>query len=156
MAIQEELELTQQLRKNVFWDEYIIMPNHIHMIMVIDGTNTGTGTGMNTDTKTGIETGIQTGIQTGTARCAPTDMGMGMGAGMGQFGKIVPGSLPSIIRSFKSAATKRINQLRNVSGEKLWQRNYYEHVIRDKNELNRVREYIINNPAKWEEDKYYK
>jgi len=37
--------------------------------------------------------------------------------------------------------------------EKLWQRNYYEHIIRDENELNRIREYIINNPAQWEFDR---
>ena len=36
--------------------------------------------------------------------------------------------------------------------KKLWQRNYYEHVIRDENELNRIREYIINNPLQWELD----
>jgi hypothetical protein len=70
-----------------------------------------------------------------------------------QFGKPVSGSLPTIVRSFKSAVTKRINKTRNAHGAKLWQRNYYEHIIRDENELNRIREYIANNPMKWESDR---
>jgi len=38
---------------------------------------------------------------------------------------------------------------------KLWQRNYYEHIIRDENDLNRIRQYITDNPLKWPKDKYY-
>ncbi len=45
-----------------------------------------------------------------------------------------------------------INQIRNTSGIPLRQRNYYEHIIRDENELNRIREYITNNPLQWIED----
>jgi hypothetical protein len=69
-----------------------------------------------------------------------------------QFGKPVSGSIPTIIRAFKSAVTKRINEMRKTPGVKIWQRNYYEHVIRNDNELNRIREYITNNPAQWETD----
>ena len=54
---------------------------------------------------------------------------------------------------FKSSVTKRINEIRNTPGEKLWQRNYYEHIIRDENELNRIREYIIRNPSQWDSDR---
>ena len=67
----------------------------------------------------------------------------------------MPGSIPTIIRSFKLAVTKHINVIRNNPGFPVWQRNYYEHIIRDENDLNRIREYIANNPAKWNEDKYY-
>jgi REP element-mobilizing transposase RayT len=62
------------------------------------------------------------------------------------------GSIPTIIRAFKSACTKRINELYNTRGAKLWQRNYYEHVIRDEDDLNRIRQYIRDNPARWAED----
>ncbi|MGA7730005.1 MAG: transposase [Chloroflexia bacterium] len=58
----------------------------------------------------------------------------------------------TIIGSFKSAPTKRINELHNKPGEPVWQRNYYEHVIRNEHELNRIREYIYWNPAKWAQD----
>ncbi|SMC25408.1 REP element-mobilizing transposase RayT [Desulfacinum hydrothermale DSM 13146] len=53
-----------------------------------------------------------------------------------QFGKPVPGSIPTIIRAFKSAVTQRINGLQGTSGGVVWQRNYYEHIIRDEESLN--------------------
>ena len=70
-----------------------------------------------------------------------------------QFGKPISNSIPTIIRLFKSTTTKQINEIRQTSGKELWQRNYYEHIIRDERELNKVREYIMYNPLKWEEDK---
>jgi REP element-mobilizing transposase RayT len=63
--------------------------------------------------------------------------------------------LGRIIGSFKTISAKHINKIQNTPGYKLWQRNYYEHIIRDENDLNRIREYLINNPLKWPEDKYY-
>jgi len=61
--------------------------------------------------------------------------------------------LPEIIRQFKTYSSKRINQKRRTIGMPLWQRNYYEHIIRNEDELNRIREYIINNPLQWELDR---
>ena len=63
-----------------------------------------------------------------------------------------PHSLGSFVAGFKSAVTKRINELRGTPGLTVWQRNYYEHIIRDEEELNRVRQYIIDNPTCWEQD----
>ena len=63
-----------------------------------------------------------------------------------------PKSLGSIVAGFKSAATKRINEIRSMPGTPVWQRNYYEHVIRSDADLDRVRRYIVDNPAKWAED----
>ena len=65
------------------------------------------------------------------------------------------GSLSSIVRAFKSATTKRINELRNSRGDRVWQRNYWERILRNENELMRCRKYIVNNPLKWELDEYY-
>ena len=65
------------------------------------------------------------------------------------FGKPTMHSLPSIIRSFKSAVIKQINNLRRMSGSPVWQRNYYEHIIRNNDELNQIRQYIFNNPLGW-------
>jgi len=78
----------------------------------------------------------------GTACRAPTE----------KFGRPTPRSLPTIIRSFKSAVTKRINALRKTPGARLWQRNYYEHVIRNEDDLNEIRQYILDNPVKWDMD----
>ena len=61
----------------------------------------------------------------------------------------LPGSLSTIVRSFKSASTKRINELRGMAGTLFWQRNYYEHVIRSDRDLERIQEYIDTNPLKW-------
>ncbi len=62
-------------------------------------------------------------------------------------------SLGAIVGAYRAAVSKRINQLRRTSGTPVWQRNYYDHVIRDEADLNRVRQYIIDNPAKWSEDR---
>ncbi len=72
----------------------------------------------------------------------------------GKFGQPVSGSIPTIIASFKSAVTKQINIIRNSKGTSVWQRNYYEHIIRDQKSLNRIREYIINNPLAWKRDRF--
>ena len=64
-----------------------------------------------------------------------------------------PRSLGAFVAGFKSAVTKRINNLRRTPGAPVWQRNYYEHVVRSDAELLRVREYILNNPVGWENDR---
>jgi REP element-mobilizing transposase RayT len=98
-------------------DEFILMPNHLHGIILI------------------------TKSRKGTASRAPT------------FGDPVPDSLPTFLRSFKSSATKRINERRGTPGSPVWQRNYFERVIRNEKELTRIREYIFNNPMQWEADR---
>jgi hypothetical protein len=62
-----------------------------------------------------------------------------------------PTGLGEIVRSFKAVATRRIRQA-GVSAF-AWQRNYYEHIIRDEESLNRIREYIANNPLQWAFDR---
>ncbi|MDP2948035.1 MAG: transposase [Chloroflexota bacterium] len=66
---------------------------------------------------------------------------------------VEPRSLGAIVRSFKSAAAKRINEIRRTPGAPVWQRNYYERVIRSEDELNRIREYTHLNPLQWEFDR---
>jgi REP element-mobilizing transposase RayT len=99
-------------------DEFVVMPNHLHGIIVIDRRDTA-------------------------CRAQVEE----------SFSRPISGSLPTIIRSFKSAATKRINQFRDNPGAPMWQRNYYERVIRDEQELDGIRQYITGNPAQWVEDK---
>jgi len=61
--------------------------------------------------------------------------------------------LPKVIGYFKMNTAKPINQILNRTGQPFWQRNYYEHIIRNEKELKRIREYIQNNPLKWELDR---
>ncbi|HSW38025.1 MAG TPA: transposase [Acidobacteriota bacterium] len=133
--VADEWTKTPEIRNEIELDEWVVMPNHFHGILVIaDGRGTA-GRARNDD-----------GATMGTAGRAHT---------VEQFGRPVSGSVPTIIRSFKSAATKRINELRQTPGTKLWQRNYWEHIIRNELELIRIREYIQNNPAQWDLDKLY-
>ncbi|HET9137345.1 MAG TPA: transposase [Candidatus Kapabacteria bacterium] len=66
-----------------------------------------------------------------------------------------PSSLGSIIASFKSASTKYIRKRVNDASVEIWQRNYYDRVIRNEKELLQVRQYIEANPLKWREDLLY-
>ena len=77
-------------------------------------------------------------------RSAPTDMP-----------HVTAGSLGAIVRAYKSAVTYAINAARQTRGMVVWQRNYYEHIIRNDADLNRIRNYIVNNPLKWADDDLY-
>jgi len=60
-----------------------------------------------------------------------------------------PHPLSEIVRAFKSFSSRHVNRLRNTPGLPLWQRNYYEHVIRDEQELHTLRQYVADNPLQW-------
>ena len=63
--------------------------------------------------------------------------------------------LSGIVGAFKSVTTKAINQLMGTPGQKLWQRSFYDHVIRNEADYLRAWQYIDDNPAHWAEDEYY-
>jgi len=111
-------------------DEFITMPNHVHGIILI---RRGKAEPCPLPTPHPSKARL---------RLAPTPA----------FGKPVGKSVSSIIGSFKSTATRMMNAMRNTPGAPLWQRNYYEHIIRDDDDMNRTREYIIENPLRWYED----
>ena len=64
-------------------------------------------------------------------------------------------ALGSLIGAFKTVSTKKINQMRNAPGSTVWQRNYYEHVVRSESSLNEIRNYIMTNPTNWRSDKLF-
>jgi putative transposase len=66
-----------------------------------------------------------------------------------------PKSLSAIIQNFKSISTRRVNQLLRTLGHSLWQHGFYDRIVRNEKELNRIRCYIEDNPLKWELDPYY-
>ncbi len=69
-----------------------------------------------------------------------------------KFGHPVPGSIPTIIRSYKSSVALRVNYMRGSPGAQVWQRNYWEHIIRDEVDWKRIRDYILSNPGRWADD----
>jgi REP element-mobilizing transposase RayT len=64
-------------------------------------------------------------------------------------------ALPEIVRQFKTFSARRINEQRGTRGAPIWQRNYWEHIIRDEKSYHDIATYIVNNPANWEMDKLY-
>ena len=60
--------------------------------------------------------------------------------------------MPRVIGYYKMNTARQINQFRDIVGEPVWQRNYFEHVIRDEKSLERIRTYILDNPRHWDED----
>ena len=66
------------------------------------------------------------------------------------------GSLSVIVRSFKSAVTRKVNQTSHTPGSGFWQRSFHDHILRDDQDLDQHRTYIMENPIRWELDKYYK
>lgn len=130
--VESEWLRTLKLRNYLTLDQYIVMPNHFHGILIIKNR-----------------------CGRGTAYCAlkEKDAKNTVPTKYESFGKPISDSIPTIIRSFKSAVTKGINFLRNTPAEKVWKRNYYEHIIRNYKELENTRQYIIDNPANWFEDK---
>jgi putative transposase len=113
-------------------DAFVVMPNHVHGIILIGGESTDYGRG-----------GVS-GTPVGAQHAAPLpDL---------SHHNVDPGSLGAIVRSFKSGATKRINEMRGAPGAPVWQRNYFEHIIRNEKSLNAIRGYIVGNPGNWAHD----
>lgn len=119
--IEEEWLKTPAVRPQVELDEFVVMPNHFHGIIIIKN---------------------ESGMVRATHRVART-MRRPAGPRVGSIG--------AIMAQFKSIATKRMLALGHSGFA--WQRNYYEHVIRDENSLNRIREYIATNPSRWDLDR---
>lgn len=124
---------------NVQLHEYVVMPNHFHAIMQIVGATlvvaqNDTDAQNTVDDKKGQPQGI-----------APTGKPKPVGDMVGAFQSIVT---VEYIRGVKQLGWQSFNG-------KLWQRNYWEHIIRDEQSHQRISDYIINNPQNWNNDKFY-
>ena len=114
--IVEAWEWLEERYPYVELDAYVVMPNHLHGIVVL------TDEGWEGDDG------------------GPRNVPMGRK------------TLGRLVGAFKTVSTKRFNGMQGTPGERLWQRDFYERVIRDDRELDLIREYIEGNPAKWETD----
>ena len=128
-VVNEEWLRTSDLRSNVDLDKFVIMPNHLHGIIVIH------------DERKGGE------VSVGANGSSPLRENVSS-PGKTPF-RSPSGTIGAVVRGFKAASTKRVNELRNTPGRPLWQRNYYEHIVRDERDLERIREYIAKNPERW-------
>jgi putative transposase len=109
---------------NVMLDEFMVMPTHTHMIIVLTGDPASTAPA--------------------AEHIPPVEQ------------RIAPArhDLSEIVRSFKTFSARRINALRRSTGTPVWQRNYYERIIRDDHALQTIRKYIRDNPLRWHLDRY--
>ncbi|MBX7154078.1 MAG: transposase [Candidatus Kapaibacterium sp.] len=125
--VQRAIEQTSTIRPNVYVDCFVVMPNHFHaLVMMLDSDTYSSST--TTDDITTIEE------HTLNRFTSPSR------------------TIGSIVRGIKSSATAQINTDRNTPKEPVWQRNYYEHVLRSEHDLHNVRTYILNNPRQWHLD----
>ncbi len=143
--VAQEWLYSAQLRQEIQLDEWIIMPNHLHGIIII--TPLGGRQNHRVDQTNGVNQ-----PRFPTVECtSPT--GKQPDIPLSNLPIHRPArSLSSFIAGFKSAVTKRINLMRQSPGTPIWQRNYYEHIIRNQESLFNIRNYIINNPRRWESD----
>jgi REP element-mobilizing transposase RayT len=123
------LEIAQRY-KNVQLDKYVIMPNHVHGILMLDTVD-------DSPSDTSVDGSNQ-------AQLYPLSYSPARRRKM---------LIPRMVGYFKMNSAKGINRMRGTPGERVWQRNYYERVARSEDELRRIREYIAGNPASWELDK---
>ncbi len=108
--------------QHVSLDEFVVMPNHLHGIVLLSTADND----WNATNRGGLPGGSRPRLR------IPT--------------------LADIVGAFKSAVTRRLNELRGTPAARLWQRSYYEHVIRNETALQEVRRYIVENPIKWQLD----
>jgi REP element-mobilizing transposase RayT len=122
--VHAEWDRSTEVRAEIALDAFVVMPNHVHGVVIIDGDVGATGRS--------------------PVVGSPTPSAGPRGPSKRSLGAFVGG--------FKSGTTSAINRLRGTPGAPVWQRNYYEHVIRNEEELNRIRRYIAANPIAWPDD----
>jgi len=133
---------------NVVLHEHVVMPNHIHGIIELsDVADVDVGVEhfqplhQNTPPPSIWDENIEPPHQNNNAK-------------RNEFQKMIPRSIGSIVKGFKIGVTKWFRT--NTDIETIWQRNYHEHIIRNEQSYHTISNYIINNPANWKEDKFYK
>jgi REP element-mobilizing transposase RayT len=118
-------------------DAWVVMPNHLHGILVIASS---------------IDGRQSVGAQF-IAPGSPTTNAQASQAAPPAVNRTTASpTLGSIVRAFKARVTVAVNHDQGTSGMPIWQRNYYEHIIRDTTDLDRIRRYIDGNPARWSDD----
>lgn len=144
-------------------DEYAIMPNHLHGIIIINANSRGEVFSPESRGRIPLPDGrgaVSAPESTDNITQPENNKSEGPSPQRQQLYEFKGGETPpipkrtlgQIIAYFKYQSTKKINALQFSPGKRLWQRNYYEHIIRN-NELEHIRDYIIANPEMWQYDR---
>jgi putative transposase len=136
--------------QNVELGAFVVMPNHIHGIIIINNDNAdsgavGTGHALAVETRHALSLRLRHGNSPNATPDQPQTIGQQ------RFQNIGKNSISSIVGSYKSAVTKHANRL---ALEFQWQSRFHDHIIRDDESYQKITEYIISNPANWQEDKF--
>jgi REP element-mobilizing transposase RayT len=130
-------EIWQKIPSHKPWielDEYVVMPNHFHGILIVHQFRRGEAFAVESRS-----------FDRPHANASPLQPTKGTN----------PGSISAVIQNFKAISTRKINQTQHTPGKKFWQRGYYDRIIRNEGELIKIRKYILENPMKWELDEYH-
>ena len=160
--------------KNVELDEFVIMPNHLHGIIIIESSEVAGEALANQDFSQSFsevagealanQDFSQSFSEVAGEALANQDFSEQQNLSSQCFAPTVytgervkingtkPQSLAAITQNYKSVSTRQINRMNKAKGNVIWQRNYYEHIIRNEEALNNIREYIVNNPINWVKD----
>ena len=122
----EEWQRTAVLREYVRLDTFVLMPNHLHGIIAILGE----------DSRANQREAPAASVKQNSV-------------------KLKSGSLGAIVGRFKGSVTRRAHDLAEYRDVPVWQRNYFDHIVRSEKSLQAIRDYIILNPSRWSEDPLY-
>ena len=163
---------TAEIRPNVKLHEFVVMPNHIHGIIQLLDIGRGELHSPNTNELHSPNTNELHSPNHNELHSPNTNEFHSPNNNLGVYKTPLRDdnwgvcktplrgpsqTIGAIVRGYKSSVTKQINLLCTCDAPiKLWQRNYHDHIIRNEQSYQRISEYIINNPAKWEDDKFYK
>jgi len=131
---------SEDIRIEIKLHDFIIMPNHFHAIVEIVGANG----------RSPVHGDIQEQYADGSTDLNKEDKKI-KGINISMQAK----SVGSLMSGYKSSVTLKVNKIRNLPARAVWQRNYWEHIIRNEDEYNRIKNYIISNTEKWEDDKLH-
>jgi REP element-mobilizing transposase RayT len=166
LIVEDEWRTTPLIRPYVRLDKYVVMPDHLHGLIIWDNDPENVGPQCIAGTSQGVAgmsqgvAGVREALRGVSRGVAGTSRGVaGTSRGVAGTSQGVAGTQPALYRPaasvgsfvarFKAACTKRINALRSGSHPPVWQRNYYEHIVRNQRSLDRIRQYILDNPRRW-------
>lgn len=127
-------------------DQFIVMPNHVHGIIVLKDDAAAVGAKQ---------------VSSASPAFVPPVFAPVLNQGKAGESLALPlhgtvaGSLCAVVQNFKSVTARKINKSRHTPAHPVWQRNYYEHVIRNDCDLAAICEYIAGNPARWLDDEHH-
>lgn len=141
-------------------DVWQVMPNHFHGILVLTDAGTGrddaaVGAVREPPLRQHAEPPPHTGSTVSGESDVPRDLAHAADSADADTRDRKPKPLGRLIGAFKTVCTAQINRMQDTQGARFWQRDFYDRVIRDEGELERIRTYIYNNPAAWDADRLH-